>query len=175
VDIGNANKPYYGAAAGNRLTSLLRTHILEAVPVLQYAKAGDKARLNKAGGAWYANAHQIAAFLARANPHNWPLAMMDSMMKTHLALTTKEAVARLQGHWAADIAAFDQVHAEILDMSHMLAAGIIAQFPDRFWATKTLDRAAALPSAGRRPSASPAGRQRAGRGNRTCMWFSWFG
>jgi hypothetical protein len=132
VDIGNAIKPYYGAAAGNKLTRLLRTHILEAVPVLQYAKAGDKPKLTKALAAWYANAHQIAAFLAAANPHNWPLAMMDSMMKNHLALTTKEAVARLQGRWAADVAAYDQVHAEILDMSHMLATGLVAQFPSRF-------------------------------------------
>jgi len=132
ADIGNAVKPYYGAAAGNKLTSLLRTHILEAVPVLQYAKAGDKPKLATALAAWYANAHQIATFLAHANPRNWPQAAMDSMMKKHLALTTKEAVARLQGHWAADVAAYDQVHAEILEMSHMLATGIVAQFSDRF-------------------------------------------
>jgi hypothetical protein len=132
ADIGNAIKPYYGAAAGNKLTGLLRTHILEAVPVLQYAKAGDRPKLTKTLAAWYGNAHRIAALLAKANPHNWPLAMMDSMMKKHLALTTKEAVARLQGRWAADVAAYDQVHAEILDMSHMLATGIVAQFPIRF-------------------------------------------
>ena len=35
TDIGNAVKPFYGTAAGNRLTSLLRTHILEAVTVLR--------------------------------------------------------------------------------------------------------------------------------------------
>jgi hypothetical protein len=48
ADIGNAVKPYYGAAAGNALTRLLRTHILEAVPVLQAAKDGDKAKLSTA-------------------------------------------------------------------------------------------------------------------------------
>jgi hypothetical protein len=132
ADIGNAIKPYYGTAAGNKLTKLLRTHILEAVPVLADAKSGDKARLTADLAAWYANAHQIAEFLARANPHNWPLRSMDSMMKRHLELTTKEAVARLQGHWAADIAAYDQVRDEILSMSHMLAGGIIAQSPSRF-------------------------------------------
>jgi hypothetical protein len=132
TDIGNAIKPYYGRAAGNKLTSLLRTHILEAVPVLQAAKAGDKAKLTQALNAWYANAHQIAVFLSKANPHNWPLSMTDAMMKQHLALTTKEAVARLQGKWAADVAAYDQVHAEILKMSAMLSSGIVRQFPNRF-------------------------------------------
>jgi hypothetical protein len=42
------------------LTSLLRAHILEAVPVLVAAKAGDKAKLTQALDAWYANARQIA-------------------------------------------------------------------------------------------------------------------
>jgi hypothetical protein len=132
VDIGNAIKPYYGAAAGRQLTRLLRVHILEAVPVLAAAKAGDKAKLTQALKAWYANAHQIAVFLSKANPSNWPLAMTSTMMKQHLALTTKEAVARLQGKWSADVRAYDQVHAEILKMSHMLSSGIIRQFPSRF-------------------------------------------
>jgi hypothetical protein len=132
TDIGNAIKPYYGRAAGKKLTSLLRTHILEAVPVLQEAKAGNKTKLTQALNAWYANANQIAAFLSKANPHNWPLAMTRKMMKQHLALTTAEAVARLQGNWAADVAAYDKVHAEILRMSAMLSSGIIRQFPNRF-------------------------------------------
>jgi hypothetical protein len=132
ADIGNAIKPYYGAAAGNQLTKLLRTHILEAVPVLQAAKAGDATNLSYALATWEANARQIAAFLTKANPRAWPLAMTTSMMKEHLALTTKEAAARLNGNWAADVAAYDQVHAEILQMSHMLSSGIIRQFPNRF-------------------------------------------
>jgi hypothetical protein len=132
VDIGNAIKPYYGAAAGTQLTRLLRQHILEAVPVLAAAKAGDKPKLTQALAAWYTNAHQIAVFLSKANPHNWPLSMTNAMMRQHLALTTKEAVARLQGNWTADVRAYDQVHAEILSMSHMLSSGIIRQFPSRF-------------------------------------------
>jgi len=132
ADIGNAIKPYYGAAAGNTLTTLLRTHILEAVPVLVAAKAGDTPKLTEALKAWYANAHRIAVFLNKANPSNWSLPMMDSMMKQHLQLTTAEAVARLQGHWAADVVAYDRVHREILQMADMLSSGIVAQFPEKF-------------------------------------------
>ena len=132
ADIGNAVKPYYGAAAGAKLTQLLRTHILEAVPVLVAAKAGDTPKLNAALKAWYANAHQIAVFLHGANPDAWPLSATAQMMKWHLQLTTAEAVARLQGHWAADVAAYDKVHLEILQMSKMLSDGIVAQFPGKF-------------------------------------------
>jgi hypothetical protein len=54
------------------------------------------------------------------------------MMHNHLDLTLEEALARLQGQYAADIAAFDRVQAEILQMADALTAGIIAQFPQRF-------------------------------------------
>jgi hypothetical protein len=58
--------------------------------------------------------------------------MMTTMMNRHLALTTAEAVARIQGKWAADVAAYDRVHIEILAMADMLSSGIINQFPNRF-------------------------------------------
>ena len=35
VDIGNAIKPYYGTAAGNQLTALLKEHIVGAVALLR--------------------------------------------------------------------------------------------------------------------------------------------
>ena len=53
-------------------------------------------------------------------------------MNQHLAPTTKEAAARLVGNWQADVAAYDQVHAEILHMSEMLSDGIVRQFSMRF-------------------------------------------
>ncbi|HET7808819.1 MAG TPA: hypothetical protein VFK71_09975 [Gaiellaceae bacterium] len=132
VDIGNAIKPFYGTAAGDALTALLRDHILIAADVIAAAKAGDSAGLAAAQARWVDNADQIAAFLHRANPRFWPLDEMRTMMHTHLALTTDEAVAHLQGNWDADVAAYDQVHVQILGMADMLSAGIIGQFPGRF-------------------------------------------
>ena len=132
TDIGNAIKPYYGAAAGTKLTALLKTHILQAVTVLKAAKAGNKPQLNAALAAWYRNAHEIAAFLSHANPAAWPLTATTTMMDNHLKLTTKEAVDELNGRWAASVADYDKVEAEILMMSHTLAQGIIDQFPKRF-------------------------------------------
>jgi hypothetical protein len=57
---------------------------------------------------------------------------MQAMMKEHLDHTLAEAPAHLTGDWAADIAAYDVVHRQILDMADMLSAGIIAQFPAQF-------------------------------------------
>lgn len=132
VDIGDAIKPYYGAAAGNALTDLLKKHILGAADVLAAAKAGDGAKVEAASRRWYANGDEIATFLSTANPVYWPLAEMKAMMKDHLDNTLAEAVAHLKGDWTADIAAYDTVHRQILDMADMLSAGIIGQFPGQF-------------------------------------------
>ena len=132
VDIGNAIKPFYGDAAGNQLAALLHDHIALAAEIIAAAKAGDSAGVASASAAWYANANQIAEFLSSANPKNWPLDEMKAMMKSHLDLTLQEAVDRLNGNFAADIADYERVHIEILSMADFLSSGIIAQFPERF-------------------------------------------
>jgi len=132
TDIGNAVKPYYGRAAGNRLTALLKDHILGAVALLQAAKAGDQTMIKQRSDEWYANGRQIADFLHKANPHNWPRSDLRAMMKTHLDQTLAEATHRLQGNYAADIADYERIHRHILEMADTLSAGIIAQFPSRF-------------------------------------------
>src|SRR5258705_7133798 len=96
-DIGDAIKPFYGDAAGEQLSALLRDHILIAAEIIQAAKNGDTAAQNDAITRWYANADDIAVFLNSANPKNWPLEDMKMMMKEHLDLTLQEAVAYLHG------------------------------------------------------------------------------
>jgi hypothetical protein len=132
ADIGNAIKPFYGSAAGTQLTSLLHDHITIAAEILQDAKSGDNTALNDAITRWYANANSIAAFLSSANPKNWPLGMMQAMMKSHLDLTLAEAVAYLHGDYAGSVNGYEQVHLEILGMADTLSAGIVAQFPHDF-------------------------------------------
>src|SRR6185436_17721976 len=72
ADLGNAIKPFYGEAAGNQLTALLRSHILTAAELVGAAKSGDTAAVSRASARWYANGDSIATFLAGANPTNWP-------------------------------------------------------------------------------------------------------
>ncbi|MFV8345806.1 hypothetical protein [Flavobacterium sp. ZB4P13] len=131
VDIGNAIKPFYGEAAGNKLTKLLKEHIIIAADVVNAAEAGNTVALNKANKKWYANADEISEFLCKANP-KWALKDMKMMMNDHLKLTTNEAVQRIKKNYDADVIAYDKVHNEILQMSDMLANGIIKQFPEKF-------------------------------------------
>ncbi|HEX3230440.1 MAG TPA: hypothetical protein VHQ95_15795 [Pyrinomonadaceae bacterium] len=132
VDIGNAIKPYYGDAAGEKLTALLKTHITTAAELVAAAKANDTAKMTDANKRWYTNADEIAAFLSGANPKSWQPAEMKQMMHEHLDLTTAEVVAHLKGNWADDVAAYDKIHIQILQMADMLTSGIINQYPARF-------------------------------------------
>jgi len=130
-DIGAAVAKYYGAAAGDKLTALLKEHITIAVDIIKFAKAGDKANQAQADAKWKKNGEDIADFLSKANP-NWPRATLVDMMNRHLATTTDEVVARLTKNWDGDVKAYDAVYSHILMMSDALADGIVKQFPAKF-------------------------------------------
>ena len=132
ADLGNAIKPFYGDAAGDRLTALLKPHILIAAELVTAAKAGITADVKSASARWYENANEIADFLSAANSKNWPQATMRAEMRHHLDLTLEEAQARLRGDWKADIAAYEKIHHHILGMADVLSKGIVTQFPKRF-------------------------------------------
>jgi hypothetical protein len=132
VDIGNAVKPYYGAAAGNRLTQLLKAHILGAVAVLEAAKAGDKTKLTQAEAAWFANGRQVADFLHAADPRFLSRSAARQMMNVHLQQVIQQAVDELKGDYGAGARAFAPYIRHILDMADMISGGIIRQFPSRF-------------------------------------------
>jgi hypothetical protein len=131
-DIGDAIKPYYGRAAGEALTALLKEHILVAADLLGAAKAGDGSAVERHSAVWYRNGNEIGDFLSKANPQHWPRREMRSMMRDHLDLTLAEAVAHLEQRHRADIRTYDRIHRQILGMADMLSDGIAAQFPKRF-------------------------------------------
>ncbi|MED1915401.1 glycosyltransferase [Bacillus thuringiensis] len=131
VDIGNAIKPYYGEEAGKKLAELLTEHIVIAGKIIDAAKKGDQATLEKLNKEWFRNADDIAKFLSSANP-NWPEKDVKEMMYTHLKLLSDNLQARLKKDWDADIAAFDKGEEHIISMADVLTAGIIKQFPNQF-------------------------------------------
>ncbi len=130
-DIGNSIKPYYGEEAGNKLASLLKTHIELAGQVTDAAKTGNKADLAKYNQLWYDNADGIADFLSAANP-NYSNKVLKEMLHKHLEYVTTQAVTRLNKDWAADIKAFDEGEEHMINFADVLIDGIIKQFPEQF-------------------------------------------
>lgn len=130
-DIGNAIKPYYGEEAGNKLTELLREHILIAGKVVDTAKSGDQANFEKFNKEWYRNADDMAKFLISANP-NWSEKELKDMLYEHLQLITEDVTARLQKDWDAETITFDKGLDHMIEFADILTDGIVKQFPDKF-------------------------------------------
>jgi hypothetical protein len=130
-EIGNAIKPYYGDAAGNKLGSLLRDHILIAAELVKAAKGGDSAAQDAANKKWFKNADDIAAFLSSANP-NWPQNTLQDMLQTHLKGVTDQVVALLKHDTGALATAYDKNAEHMMMMADALTSGIVKQFPDKF-------------------------------------------
>jgi hypothetical protein len=131
ADIGDAVAGFYGEEAGEAVTALLRDHILIAADLITAAKTGDEDAVAAANDAWYANADEISAFLAGANPA-WPEETLREMMYGHLDQTLNEATAQLTGDYAASVAEYDHIVTHIMEMADTLSAGIITQFPEQF-------------------------------------------
>jgi hypothetical protein len=132
TDIGNAVAGFYGREAGNKLTALLKDHILIAANIVTAAKAGDNAKVASENKRWHDNATDLAKFLHGANPKNWPEATLQSALFTHLDQTLNEASNQLKGNYAASIKDYDQAMTHMLMVADTLTNGIVAQFPSKF-------------------------------------------
>jgi len=130
-DLGNAIIPYYGKDAGEKLTALLKQHIMIAVELIAAAKSDDQKKFESEDQKWFKNAEEIAAFLSGANP-NWTKHDLVDLLNLHLNLTKGEVTARLKKNWDGDVKAFDDIFTEILTVSDALSDGIIKQFPEKF-------------------------------------------
>lgn len=132
TDIGNAVAEFYGRDAANKLTALLKDHILIAASIVTAAKAGDNAKVTSENKRWHDNAVDLAKFLHGANPKQWPEATLQSALFTHLDQTLSEASNQLKGNYAASIKDYDGAMSHMLMMADTLTSGIVAQFPAKF-------------------------------------------
>ena len=123
-DFAKLLTPFYGARTAGRFEELFTQHLQIAADLLNAAKKGETDKANAARKSWYENADDIAAFLSSINPC-WDEAKWKAMMYSHLDMTEKEATLRLQGNYTADIAAFDDIENEAMEMADYMFCGMV--------------------------------------------------
>ncbi|NLT15420.1 MAG: acetylglutamate kinase [Clostridiales bacterium] len=126
-DFQEALKPFYGDETASRFATLLTDHLKIAAELVNAAKAGDNNAAADAEKRWYANADDIAAFLASVNPF-WSEREWRAMLYEHLALTKTEAVDMLTKKYAESITTFDAIEKQALEMADTMANGMARQF-----------------------------------------------
>ncbi|MDN4494451.1 glycosyltransferase [Ureibacillus aquaedulcis] len=130
-DIGNAIKPVYGEKAGNKLTELLKEHIVLAGKIVDAAKNGDEASVDQLNKEWYENADEIAAFLSGANP-NLKNEELKNLLHRHLELVANDLSASLNKDWDARITSIDEGVTHITLFADTISEAVVKQFPDKF-------------------------------------------
>ena len=131
TDFAHALEPYYGAANARRLETLLTEHLTIAAELVKALQAGDNQKAADAKTRWFANADEIAAFLASINPY-WSEAHWKAMLYEHLDLLTSAVAARLGGNYEENIALADPIEKQALGMADEMTKGIVKQFPNLF-------------------------------------------
>lgn len=127
VDFARVLKPFYGEQIAMQFKRLFTDHLLIAAQLVNAAKSGDTAQVDKQRRRWYANAEDIAKFLASINRF-WSEAQWRNLLFDHLRMTEDEAVFILTGQYEKSIKEYDNIQAEALKMADVMTCGIIRQF-----------------------------------------------
>src|SRR5690606_33111035 len=131
TDLGNCLGPFYGDQIADYYAKLIQDHLVIAAELVTAAVKGDTNTVNTKEKEWYKNADDIVLFLSNLNPYLSKDALQEMFYK-HLELTKKEAVTMIQKDYQTDIEVFDEIEAEALAMSDMIASAIVMQFFYRF-------------------------------------------
>lgn len=127
ADFANLLRPFYGEQNAERFRTLLADHLLIAGQIVKAAMQQNTAVVEEQRRRWYANADEIAHFLAQINP-NWTRTEWQSLLYEHLRMVEDEAMQTLNGQYAASIAQFDAIRSQSMHMADVMADGIIKQF-----------------------------------------------
>ncbi|MGE7024132.1 hypothetical protein [Solibacillus cecembensis] len=127
TDLGNCLRPFYGDQIADHYAKLIHEHLVIAAELVTAAAKGDAITAEVKEKAWYKNADDIALFLSSINPY-LSYEALQKMLYKHLELTKIEAVTMIQQKYKEDVAVFDEIEAEALAMSDMIASAIVQQF-----------------------------------------------
>lgn len=129
--IAAAVEPFYGKAASDKLFGLLAGHWGAVSEHIDATKQDSKAGQDAATTKLLANANEIAAFLAGANP-NWPEGTLRGLLSAHGAHHLQQDQQLHDGQYDAEARTWAAMSAHMYVIADALADGLAAQFPEKF-------------------------------------------
>lgn len=127
ADFAKEFRQFYGKKTAMQFEQLFTEHLLIAAELVNAAKAGDTAEVEKQRKIWYFNAEEIARFLGSINPF-WSECTWRTLLFDHLSMTQDEAVFILTGQYEKSIKEYDAIQAEALKMADVMTNGLLRQF-----------------------------------------------
>jgi len=131
TDMGNAIRPCYGDQIANQYAQLIREHLFIEADLVKALLSGNPQQVSDEQRKWHNNADQITVFWSNINPFIDREAFRR-MFYEHLRLTTIEATTMITKDFKADVAIFDQIEAEALEMADAISIAMVKQFPQMF-------------------------------------------
>ena len=123
--------PFYGQAAADQLFGLLAGHWGAISDYLDATRTRSKADQDAAFKQLLANADQIAAFLAGANPH-LPVDTLRGLLTAHGSHHVQQIQQFQAGQFDLEAKTWAAMKDHMYVIADALAGGIAKQFPDKF-------------------------------------------
>ena len=122
-DFADVLRPIYGRKKANEFAELLTEHLLIAADLVNAAQEGNSQKVDASRKKWYANADEIATFLAAINPR-WSKKKWQELLYDHLKMTEDEAISRLTEKYEKNVKQYDEIEDEALKMADYMYFGL---------------------------------------------------
>ncbi len=129
--IAAAIEPFYGAAAKDKLFTLLAGHYGAVKAYLDASIAKDAAKQSDARNKLLANAGEIATFLSGANP-NLPKDTVEGLLQAHGGHHITQIQLLMGRDYAGEAKNWREMSQHMYVIADALGGAIAKQFPDKF-------------------------------------------
>jgi hypothetical protein len=129
--IAGAVEPFYGKAAADALFGLLAGHYGAVKAHLEATVAGDAKAGDAAVSKAMTNAHEIATFLSRANPH-LPKDTLLGLLQAHGGHHVQQNMQLKQKKYAEEARTWEHMRAHMYVIADALGDALAKQFPEKF-------------------------------------------
>ncbi|GFO66654.1 hypothetical protein GMLC_02330 [Geomonas limicola] len=130
--IADAVVPFYGKPAADKLFGLLAGHYGAIKEYLTASYAGSQAGKDAAVNRIKGNATEIASFLSKANPKNWPQETLEGLLYAHGAHHMQQIDAFAAKDYASEARTWEMMKDHMYMIADALAGGLAKQFPKKF-------------------------------------------